>query len=107
MRSASDRPDGVKGHLTPEAWNDVRAIVEAALLRDPEERAGFVDNACAARPELRAQVVALLSTWNDASERFEETSPGSTATPEGDNRVLSGRKIGPYIVRDELGRGGM
>ncbi|HEU5254349.1 MAG TPA: serine/threonine-protein kinase [Vicinamibacterales bacterium] len=47
--------------------------------------------------------------WNDASERFEETSPDvhSTATPDGDNRVLSGRKIGPYIVRDELGHGGM
>jgi hypothetical protein len=44
MRSASDRPDGVKGQLTPEARNDVRAIVEAALLRDPEERASFVDS---------------------------------------------------------------
>jgi predicted Ser/Thr protein kinase len=109
MYSANDRLAGLKGHLTPEAWNDVRAIVDAALLRDPEERASFVDAACAARPDLRAQVVALLSTWNDASERFEKTSPAfhTTATPEGGNSMLVGRKIGPYIVRDELGRGGM
>ena len=55
----------MKTRLTPEAWNDVRAIVDAALLRDPEERGSFLDNACAGKPELRAQVAALLSTWND------------------------------------------
>jgi predicted Ser/Thr protein kinase len=71
-------------------------IVEAALLRDPEERGSFLDRACAGKPELRAQVAALLSTWNDDSERVEESVP-----------ALSGRMIGPYLVRDELGRGGM
>jgi predicted Ser/Thr protein kinase len=99
----------VKTRPTPERWNDLRAIVEAALLRDPEERGSFLDNACAGKPELRAYVAALLSTWNDDSEQFEETrrefqhSAGTAAS----NSALSGRMIGPYIVRDELGRGGM
>jgi predicted Ser/Thr protein kinase len=99
----------VKTRLTPEAWNDVRAIVDAALLRDPEERGSFLDNACAGKPELRTQVAALLSTWNDDSERFEESPPGrqDPAAGEAGDAVPSGRTIGPYIIRDELGRGGM
>jgi predicted Ser/Thr protein kinase len=99
----------MKTRLTPEAWNDVRAIVEAALLRDPEERGSFLDKACERKPELRAQVAALLSTWNDDSERFEETPPAfdHSAASEAGESAPSGRMIGPYIVRDELGRGGM
>jgi serine/threonine protein kinase len=95
--------------LTPEAWNDVRAIVEAALLRDPEERGSYVDNVCASRPDLRAQVAALLLTWNDDSERFDGPSPDLHQPPatEAPNSALAGRQIGPYVVRDELGRGGM
>ena len=99
----------MKTRLTPEAWNDVRAIVEQALLRDPEERGSFLDNACAGKPELRAQVWAVVSTWNDDSEQFEETTPEMQrrAGAETSNGSLSGRTIGPYILRDELGRGGM
>ena len=55
----------MKTRLTPEAWNDVRAIVEQALLRDPEERGSFLDKACGVKPGLPAQVVAVVSTWND------------------------------------------
>src|SRR4029453_7720498 len=87
------------------AW----AIAEAALLRDPEERGSFLDNACAGKPELRAQVAALVSTWNDAAEQFEDTTRElrhSTST-DAINAAVSGEMIGPYILRDELGRGGM
>ena len=107
--------------LTPQAWNDVRTIAKAALLRDPEERGSFLDNACAGKPELRAQAAALLATWNDDSERLEEAARELQAPPAGGGDggqdpappppahqeiSVSGR-IGPYIVRHELGRGGM
>src|SRR5262245_35369821 len=101
----------VKPRLTPEAWNDVRTIVEAAPLRAPEERGRVLDTACAAKPEPRGPLAApaVLSPWNSDAERFEETTP-EFDRPAGNNASdtsLAGRMIGPYIVRDELGRGGM
>jgi serine/threonine protein kinase len=85
----------------------VRTLFEAALLRDPEEREAFLDAACAGKPELRKQVAALLAVWNEDAGRFEQSPPvplGGTATA---TSSAAGRVIGPYIVRDELGQGGM
>jgi serine/threonine protein kinase len=99
----------VTGRATPDAWQDMRAIFEAALLRDPEERAAFLDTACAAKPELRSQVAALLAVWNEDTGRFERTPSVSVsgAAVATSNSAAAGRMIGPYLVRDELGRGGM
>ena len=92
--------------LTPQTSNDVRAIAEAALLRDPEERGSFLDAACGGKPELRAQVSALLSTLSADSEQFKPPMELPSSAGEA-NTALAGAMIGPYILREELGRGGM
>jgi hypothetical protein len=66
-------------------------LLRAALQRDPEERDAFLDQACAGDARLRAEVALLLAA---------RTSPTLDAGP-------SGRIIGPYIIRHEIGRGGM
>ena len=79
----------------------LRAIYAGALQRDPEERSGYLTEACAGHPELRAKVEALLHAH---SQDFAE---GEEVTHSVVGRAVEGRVIGPYIVRRELGRGGM
>ena len=79
----------------------LRAIYAGALQRDPEERSGYLTEACVGHPELRAKVEALLRAH---SRDFAE---GEEVTQSVVGRAIEGKVIGPYIVRRELGRGGM
>jgi serine/threonine protein kinase len=84
----------------------LRAVYAAALQRDPEERDEYLNRACADRPELRARVAALLQAH---SQDFLEAESATTAAAPAASRPagIEGKVIGPYIVRSELGRGGM
>ena len=46
--------------MTPERWQQIKRLCELALDREPDERAAFLSEACAADPELRQQVEDLL-----------------------------------------------
>jgi serine/threonine protein kinase len=84
----------------------LRAVYAAALQRDPEERDEYLDNACVGQPELRARVAALLQAHSkDFVEA--ENAPSQTRTIGVRPSEIQGKVIGPYIVRRELGRGGM
>jgi hypothetical protein len=85
----------------------VRRVYAAALERDPEERNEYLDRACVGDPELRAKVADLIARHSgDFSERVPfDTVASSPTNPRPDPG--EGRIIGPYIVRRELGRGGM
>ena len=87
----------------------IRQVYAAALQRDPEERDEYLDVACAGNPELRAHVAALLAAHSkdlDAPTTLSQTptidhpDPGRPVTAEG-------RRVGNYIIRRELGHGGM
>lgn len=84
----------------------VRQVYAGALQRDPEERDEYLDRACANRPDLRAKVVALVAAH---SQDFLEpaTRAGSAAPGDIPPEFDEGQLLGPYIVRRELGRGGM
>jgi serine/threonine-protein kinase len=84
---------------TAEELRQVRNAYEAALRRDPEERGEFLDRACEGRAWLRADVEALLAA------RGDQTSPGNA--PPAERSSLVGQTIGSYIIRQEIGRGGM
>jgi serine/threonine protein kinase len=77
-----------------------------ALRRDPEERDEYLNGACVGEPELRAKVAALLEAH---SKDFLESegAPSLTRTIGVTSGEAQGKVIGPYIVRRELGRGGM
>jgi serine/threonine-protein kinase len=84
----------------------LRALYAAALTRDPEERDEYLNQACAGQPELRAKVAALLEAHSgDFLDADDASSP--TASVSARHDALEGQTIGPYIVRRELGRGGM
>jgi serine/threonine protein kinase len=82
----------------------IRAIFAAALQRDPEERPGYLDEACAGRPDLREKVEKFLQAH---AKDFEERVRSLGASPAEKAEVVEGRVIGPYILRRLLGEGGM
>ncbi|HEV3345120.1 MAG TPA: serine/threonine-protein kinase, partial [Pirellulales bacterium] len=122
-------PAGTAGRpLNPQS---VEGIFVEALAKEPgQPRAEFVEAACRVSAELRARVEALLRAYDDAGSSFlrqpagDWRSPPVTATADAkpaevDNHGLprgllqpsdnpeSLGNLGPYQVREVIGRGGM
>jgi eukaryotic-like serine/threonine-protein kinase len=71
--------------MTPELWQRVSGIFHGAVAQAPTARAAFLDEQCAAEPELRAAVERLLVA-HDKAGRFGEIpifSPGHAAQATG------------------------
>jgi eukaryotic-like serine/threonine-protein kinase len=90
-------------------WVQVRKILEAALERPPAERVAFLDEACAGNPAIRAEVASLLEVHDSTTEFLEEPAAQVAARLVTDRQTnsLEGLVLGPYIIRHEIGRGGM
>jgi eukaryotic-like serine/threonine-protein kinase len=95
--------------LTPEVWQRVREMLDHALNAAPEHRAAYLDEACADDPELRAEVESLLESYLRAGDTFLEGRAIEAAGFDGDaaDAPLEGQRIGPYLVVEEIGHGGM
>ena len=81
----------------------VREIYQEALKRDPEEWVEFLDRACAGRADVRERVEILLGMRDVLSSDEAASLPTPNPVPPS----VEGTTIGPYIIRRELGRGGM
>ena len=106
--------------MTPERWQQVKPILDAALRRDPGERVAYLGEACGRDPALREEVERLLA-WADEGEALERPplqdlaevesllaagpplSGGALETNGGTEPTL---RIGAYRALRELGRGG-
>ncbi len=89
--------------MNPERWEQIKDLLEAVLERPPAQRAAFLDEACAGDDALRAEVASLLAAHEDAAAADALDSPflkPEASRPEG-------RRVGPYRLVRELGRGGM
>jgi tetratricopeptide (TPR) repeat protein/tRNA A-37 threonylcarbamoyl transferase component Bud32 len=91
-----------------ERWRRVEEIVHGALDRPPGEREAYFDSACGDDAELRHEVESLLA------EEQAGAFPTASAFDEGvrllevlDEKGKDGRRIGPYRVIRQIGRGGM
>jgi serine/threonine protein kinase len=85
--------------MTPERWAEVKEMLHRAMQLGPEERAAFLDGACAADDSLRLEVDSLLSADEHARSSFLQSPP-----PTG---LGKGVRIGDYEVQSLLGAGGM
>jgi hypothetical protein len=89
---------------TSEESRLIRQVYAGALQRDPEERGEYLDRMCADKPQLRARIVALLDAHSqDLLEPLTAAAPGNADGEE----TGQGQRVGPYIIRREIGRGGM
>jgi Tol biopolymer transport system component len=91
-----------------ERWRRIEAMCHAALEHPAAKRAAFVRSECAGDDDLRHEVEALLAQ-EAAAEGFLEVPVGATAadvlSPSG--TLLTGRRLGAFVVGPVLGRGGM
>jgi eukaryotic-like serine/threonine-protein kinase len=104
--------------MTSEQWQRVKAVVSEALALDAAGRDAFLAKACGTDDALRREASSLLASIDRAADRFETPlidTPGAGAAlrslvggdPELGADTMIGRRIGPYEIRRELGRGGM
>ena len=85
-----------------------QAIFAEALRRDPQERHDFIYAACVGQPQLRADVAAMLDQHIAAGQPTEGVPFGSAVSKSvSQPEPVSGQVVGPYVIRQVLGRGGM
>ena len=95
--------------MTPELYQRIQALMQSALELESDERASFLDEACAGDESLRRQVEALLISHERASS-FLESPAVEFAAPlisDPQHKMPAGESIGPYQVISQLGSGGM
>ncbi|HSS21686.1 MAG TPA: protein kinase [Pyrinomonadaceae bacterium] len=95
--------------MTPERWQQIEGLFQAALERGESERASFLDHACESDGQLRNEVESMLHA-HEASGDFLTSSAldvaarGIANSHEQDAR---GRLLGHYRIEQLIGSGGM
>jgi eukaryotic-like serine/threonine-protein kinase len=90
--------------VTPDRWQQIKAVLNDALEREEALRTAFLEAACQGDGELRREVESLLSSEAEIGDFIE--------TPifriHGETEPLAvGQRVGAYRIVRELGRGGM
>jgi len=83
--------------VNAERWAEVCRVFDAARELPRDERAAFLERECRGDGELASEVASLLVA--DEGTSFLDEPGGSDLAPR--------RRVGPYELRGELGRGGM
>ena len=89
-------------------WKQIEALFTDVLARNPNERDAYLDTACAADPDLRAEVVALLEANEEAMAlSVEQLLVNDDASERAMGEAYAGKTIGPYLLERRIGTGGM
>jgi serine/threonine protein kinase/tetratricopeptide (TPR) repeat protein len=95
--------------MTPERWQQVKALFRSALEHEVEARAAFLDRACAGDDGLRREVESLLVSFEE-SDSIIRTPVAEAAVQllrSDMAETLVGRQLGHYETIGLLGEGGM
>ncbi|HYV04257.1 MAG TPA: serine/threonine-protein kinase, partial [Blastocatellia bacterium] len=95
--------------MTSDHWQRVRDVFDAAKELAPAERAAYLAEACHDDDGVRAEAQALLDAHEAAGDFIEQPAMAKVAGLAMDAQPPSapGRRIGPYQIVREIGRGGM
>src|SRR4030095_11922975 len=90
----------------PSGWRRLKDVFDEARALPDDQRADYLDEACAADQELRREVESLLSSYETADDFLEQPAARvfgrlSAVGP------LDGLTIGPYQIGSRIGAGGM
>ena len=93
--------------MSSERWQRLTDVFHAAVALESAERGAFLADTCAGDPALREEVERLLAAHERAGDFIESPAVAiQGARAEADDSA-AGRRIGPYRVAREIGRGGM
>src|SRR5688572_22061088 len=95
--------------MTPEQYQQVGRLFQAALELEADERAGFLTQACGGDEQLRREVESLIGAHEQAGSFMAAPAPEVAAQGLAGSRAgsLVGRQLGAYAVLSLLGTGGM
>jgi Tol biopolymer transport system component len=95
--------------MTPEQWQRIKPLLDAALEREPNKRADFLDRACGGDELLRRQVDSFLISYEQSGSFIEAPAFGLMAESLASDqaRFAGGSMLGHYKVLTKLGAGGM
>jgi serine/threonine protein kinase len=89
-------------------WSHLEELFAQAIALNDSERAGFVEQACAGAPELRAELDSLLAAHEQAEASFAARSLAVRDILGALGRgLLTGQSLGPYRMGSIIGEGGM
>ena len=92
--------------LSEERWRRLNAAFDKVIDCPPEERQALIDAETAGDPELRRELEEMLACDSQAARRIAGRIAGlaQLAAMGGE---WAGRRVGPYRLIREIGRGGM
>src|SRR5262249_8025821 len=95
--------------MTPERFQQIRLLFERTLELPPEERAAFLEQASTDDLDLRNQVQRMLIFDEKGASPIDRPALASALASAQDCGPddLQGRRIGPYLIEDQIGFGGM
>ncbi len=95
--------------MTPERYQRIGELFDQALELAPEARATFLEQACGADTELRAEVEKLLANHLDSEEFLERPAMEIAAALYAKNQAATvvGKQFSHYEILSMLGVGGM
>jgi WD40 repeat protein/serine/threonine protein kinase len=109
--------------MAQENWSQVKELLQSALENETEQRAAFLDSACAGNPSLKAEVESLIALSSQAA-KFLETpiieigdrlsteefikidSSGVSEKTDSSIDLLIGRTLGEFTIKEKIGEGG-
>lgn len=94
--------------MDSERWQRIKEVLHSALERTPQERAAFINDACAGDISLRSEVEALIASHEQAGSFIESPAfelMADSLSVKTDS--LAGQSLGHYQVISLLGAGGM
>src|SRR5687767_13928940 len=94
--------------ISNERWAQVQRVLDQALALPADHVPSFLDRECAGDDELRREVAELLDSCGRAASFLEDPPMRLAAALVTEHPPTpAGRRIGPYVVIGEAGRGGM
>ena len=95
--------------MTPERWQRIEKVLQAALDCPPDERALFIDEACVGDARLKEETTSLIDAYDEAGDFLEQPAliQDARVLVGDDLHSKIGGAIGPYKIIERLGVGGM
>src|SRR6185295_3876254 len=87
--------------MNPETWEQAKVVITEALKRIPSERERFVRERCG-NSVLANEIITLLDVYRDGTNFLADPPPEDV-----DDDLEPGTRVGPYVIIDSIGRGGM
>ena len=95
--------------MNPERYQRIKQVFDRVADLSPAERQAMLDRLCGGDAVLRGEVERVLTSDHSAAKFMEKPAlaPAGRIIPQVVKQNLLGRRIGPYEVLSEIGRGGM